>query len=182
MTYKSKIIAILLIFSVINNTHCSDGGKPATLNQGLMIAAGTLLINNLPKMISYLKNKFITETSSKSVIANPVYATLEEIEFQKVQNFFDACELTGVKNKDHKKEDFNIFIDLVEKMNNKTYTPELSKVVLNCATSSNEKSFESIYERYSRCIKNANELAADKKSSQSEPTIDDKPKTDDPQN
>lgn len=168
MTYKSKIIAMLLILNIINNTHCGDGGKPMTIYQGLTITGAALLLNNVPSIFTSLKNNFFpTTVFTKNVIPNSITLTPDEIEFQKVQHFLNSTKLTAMDNGDHMNSDFNEFLELSHITTQKLYTTELSKVLLNCVQD-DSKDPKSQYTHYSRCLKHANGLAKNKEIPQPE--------------
>jgi hypothetical protein len=127
----------------------------------LGIAVGYPIVKELG---SYMATYLSSKPTPKNVITAPTTFTQEQIEFQKVQKFFDACELQGVKNKEHHNDDYNEFIKHVDDMNNKDYKVELSKVLLDCTQNKieNEIDPESDYQRFSRCLEHANKLAPDK--------------------
>jgi len=171
MMYRYKLLCLLLILGFNAKINCMyrDGDGNHTPSWWLISTTLTSGITMAYFIGKDIFARFSANRPLKNSTTQPTTLTLAQVEFQKVQYFFDQRMLDGVKHHDHKEDDYNEFIDRVDQMNKKDYNIELSKVLLDCA---NQKTPESSdYQRYSRCLEHANQLASDKKTPQEKETV-----------
>jgi hypothetical protein len=164
MLHRYKLACLLLIFGFSGNINCGEG-KTSPWIIGTAFCSGITVVYMIGKD-AY--SHFTANPKPKNVIITPVTLTPEQIEFEKVQKFLNNTKLEAVNNNDHLKSDFNEFRNLAGDTNNKIYTVELSKVLLDCVQNDSKKS-ELRYEHYSHCLSHTNNLAKNKNIPQPEP-------------